>query len=60
MTEEGKQDLLDYFKKTPPISRKLSNRDREIFLKMLDEPPEPNEALKNAAKRHNELIAKDE
>ncbi len=29
----------------------LSDRDRDIFLAMLDADPEPNEALKQAARR---------
>jgi len=31
----------------------LSDRDRDIFL---ETPSEPNEKLKNAAKRHKEMI----
>lgn len=38
-------------------TRKLSNRDRDIFLKMLDDTEEPNQALKDAFKAHDELIA---
>ena len=34
----------------------LSDRDRDIFLKMLDSPPPPNEALKKAAKRYKQTI----
>ena len=30
----------------------LSNRDRELFLKLLDSPPKPNTALKHAAVRY--------
>jgi uncharacterized protein (DUF1778 family) len=30
----------------------LSNRDRDIFLALLDAPPPPNRALKQAAKRY--------
>lgn len=33
--------------------RKLSTRDRDMFLAMLDDPPEPNEALRKAVKRWN-------
>jgi len=36
--------------------RILSDRDRDIFLKMLDEPPEPNEALKKAAEEYKKRI----
>ncbi len=32
----------------------LSNRDRDLFIKMLNSDEEPNEALKKAAKRHRE------
>jgi uncharacterized protein (DUF1778 family) len=35
-------------------TRTLSDRDRDSFLKMIDNPPKPNEALKRAAKRYNE------
>ena len=34
----------------------LSNEDRDIFLRLLENPPEPNEALRRAAQRHSELI----
>ena len=30
----------------------LSDRDRDLFLKLLDNPPEPAEALRRAARRH--------
>lgn len=36
--------------------RKLSDRDREIFLKMLEDPAEPNEALKKAAAEYKKRI----
>lgn len=39
-------------------TRTLSNRDRDIFLKMLENPPEPNEALKKAAKRYKDRLRK--
>lgn len=39
-------------------TRKLSNRDRDIFLTMLDDDVEkPNKDLKKAFKAHDELIA---
>lgn len=38
--------------------RQLSDRDRDLFLAMLDRDPEPNEALKNAARRFKRLKAK--
>lgn len=30
----------------------LSDRDRDLFLKLLDDPPEPNAALRKAAKSY--------
>ncbi len=39
-------------------AHKLSNRDRDVFLALLDADDEPNEALKNAFQAHDELIAK--
>lgn len=39
-------------------TRKLSNRDRDVFLALLDADDEPNEALKSAFQAHQELIAK--
>lgn len=35
-------------------TRILSNRDRDIFLQMLDDPSGPNEALRKAARRYKE------
>lgn len=32
----------------------LSARDRDLFLNMLDSPPEPNDALRRAAERYRE------
>lgn len=34
----------------------LSNRDRDAFLALLDNPPEPTDALRRAAERHKQLI----
>ena len=39
-------------------TRTLSNRDRDLFLQMLDNPSKPNKALRNAAERYTELTAK--
>ena len=39
-------------------TRTLSVRDRDIFLEMLENPPEPNEALKNAVKEYRQRIKK--
>lgn len=38
--------------------RRLSDRDRDLFLAMLDGESEPNSALKNAARRFKRLKAK--
>ncbi len=38
--------------------RQLSDRDRDLFLAMLDENTEPNEALKKAARRYKRLKAR--
>jgi len=38
------------------FTRKLSDRDRDIFLKMLEEPAEPNEALRKAAEEYKKRI----
>jgi uncharacterized protein (DUF1778 family) len=35
----------------------LSDRDRDLFLKLLDAPPKPNKALKTAAMRHRKRQA---
>jgi uncharacterized protein (DUF1778 family) len=39
-------------------TRKLSDRDRDIFLAMLDEDMEPNEAFNSAFEARDRLIAK--
>lgn len=39
-------------------NRKLSNRDRDKFLAMLENPPEPNEALRKAARNYKKQIKK--
>ncbi|WP_338399679.1 DUF1778 domain-containing protein [Persicobacter psychrovividus] len=39
-----------------PNTTSLSKEDTQIFFDALENPPEPNEALKKAMKRHNELI----
>ncbi|HEX8694730.1 MAG TPA: DUF1778 domain-containing protein [Longimicrobium sp.] len=38
----------------------LSDRDRDRFLALLDDPPEPNEALRRAARRYAELAVQRE
>ena len=38
----------------------LSDRDRDSFLDALENPPEPNEKLKQAAKRHKEMVIKED
>jgi hypothetical protein len=35
-------------------STPLSDRDRDVFLSMLDDPPPPNEALRRAAVRYKQ------
>jgi len=35
----------------------LSNRDRDLFLNLLDNPPKPNNALKSAARRYQKRQA---
>lgn len=40
----------------PPVVTTLSDRDRDIFLKLFESDDEPNEALKDAAKAHKSLI----
>lgn len=39
-------------------SRRLSTRDRDLFLAMLENPPEPNAALRKAAKTYKSRIKK--
>ena len=39
-------------------NRTLSNRDRDVFLALLDADDDPNEALKSAFQAHEDLIAK--
>ena len=39
-------------------NRVLSNRDRDIFLALLENPPEPNEALKKAVKEYKKRVVK--
>ena len=39
-------------------NRILSDRDRDIFLDMLENPPEPNEALLAAVKEYRKRIIK--
>jgi uncharacterized protein (DUF1778 family) len=36
---------------------RLSDRDRDLFLQMLDADPVPNAALEQAARRHRERVA---
>jgi uncharacterized protein (DUF1778 family) len=39
-------------------TRTLSNRDRDIYLEMLENPPQPNEALINAVKEYKARVKK--
>ena len=50
----GDQKLPDESWEMDPTPRVLSNRDRDIFLAMLDADEEPNEAMKAAAERYKE------
>lgn len=38
--------------------RRLSKRDRDIFLDMLENPPTPNAALRGAVKEHRRRVKK--
>ncbi len=40
-------------------TRTLSDRDRDLFLEMLDSSQKPNKALRKAVKAHKKLIIKD-
>jgi len=37
---------------------RLSNRDRDRFLELLENPPEPNDRLKQAAQWHKEHVVR--
>ena len=37
-------------------TRKLSNRDRDIFLEMLENPPKPDKALLKAVRKFNARV----
>mgnify|MGYP000323084526 CR=1 FL=1 len=50
---ERANEVLEHYE-----MRKLSDRDRDIFLALLDEEPQPNEALRGAFAAHDRLIAK--
>jgi uncharacterized protein (DUF1778 family) len=41
-----------------PPQRKLSDRDRDLFLALLDSDAEPNDALRDAFATHQRLILK--
>ena len=38
----------------------LSDRDRDLFLSLLDNPPEPNEALRRAAREYERRVVQGE
>lgn len=38
--------------------RRLTNRDRDVFLEMLENPPAPNAALKKAVKQYKKRVVK--
>jgi hypothetical protein len=43
------EDDLQFYEET---ATPLSDRDRDHFLKLLDNPPSPNQALKRAVRKH--------
>jgi hypothetical protein len=43
------EDELRFYEETAAL---LSDRDRDRFLELLDNPPAPNAALRKAAKKH--------
>lgn len=43
------EDEMRFYEET---SVPLSDRDRDLFLDLLDNPPEPNEVFRRAAARH--------
>lgn len=43
-----------------PERRVLSNRDRDLFIALLERPPIPVDALRRAAQRHKLLIQNSE
>lgn len=49
------RDVVDQYSRL-----QLSHRDWDHFLDLLDNPPEPADSLRRAAKRHRELIQGDE
>jgi uncharacterized protein (DUF1778 family) len=50
---ETADEILDHYHVT-----ELSNRDRDIFLNILDQKSKPNDLLVRAAKTHKRLIIK--
>jgi uncharacterized protein (DUF1778 family) len=50
---ESADEVLEHFHVT-----ELSNRDRDVFLAILDQKSKPNKQLKRAAKTHKRLILK--
>ena len=51
LVDGNNQETTDLWEAEPP--RILSNRDRDIFLALLDSDPEPTEAAKKAVARFN-------
>ena len=39
-------------------NRVLSDRDRDVFLAMIENPPDPNETLKKAVREHKKRVVK--
>lgn len=50
---EAAEQILEHSR-----SVELSNRDRDIFLRVLDQRAKPNKYLRRAAKTHKKLIVK--
>lgn len=50
--------LLPYEEYAASANVRLSERDRELFLQALDNPPAPNAALKKALKKFKSQISK--
>jgi len=50
------KDAVDGYERLVPSRLVLSDQDRDVFLAALDNPPEPNEALRRAARRYAENV----
>ncbi|MDQ3633406.1 MAG: DUF1778 domain-containing protein [Acidobacteriota bacterium] len=52
---DSADEVLENYRK-----RKLNDRDRDIFLEMIENPPAPNKALREAVKEHRRRVKKNE